>query len=100
MLQGFTCRGIKKCEHTHPDLINTSHTQLDDNWSLVLERYHTAAFQSNPDIPNARVTEELYQYHINKYEQEGCSPRGLCSTNYGLKLIHIKRLVGLKPVSI
>jgi hypothetical protein len=94
LLQQFTCRGIKRCEYTHPDLLSTTHTELDPYWSTTIAQYHTQAFQNNPNIPNARETEEQYRYHLREYTRPGsCLPAGLCIANQGLKLTHIRSMV-------
>ena len=94
-MQQFSCRGIKKCEYTHPDLLKVTHSELDPNWSTTIGRYHTQMFENDPHVPNARATEEQYQYHLREYAKPGsCSPAGLCITNQGLKLTHVRTMVG------
>jgi len=95
-MQQFSCRGIKRCEYTHPNLLNVEHSELNPNWSATLSQYQTQVFENSSDIPNARATEEQYQYHLREYAKPGsCSPIGLCITNQGLKLTHIRTMVGL-----
>ena len=89
-----TCRGVKICPLTNPLLVETTHCQLDSNWSETLEQFHQQAGQDS-DIVNGKSTEEMYQYHLRQYSlPDSCKPEGQCIRNRGLKLIHMPQLVG------